>query len=105
MKLSLSRELLIFCIAIIASVALLPGLIYVVGGRLFGAYGAAAGMVGMYRAMLTDLVVPTLAAWIIALCPALCVVLLRLLFGLTRDHSTEPKQIPAVTRREPTISG
>ncbi len=104
MKLSLPRELLIGCSVIIASIAVLPGLIYVVGGRLFGAYGIAGGALSMYRATLSDLATPTWASWAIALSPALCVALLRLVFGLTQDRPTEPP-IAAPTRREPTING
>lgn len=105
MKLSFSRELMIFCIVTIVSIAVLPGLIYVVGGRLFGAYSATEGMIGMYRATLADLAVPTWAAWIITLCPALCILLLRLLFGLTQDHIVEPQPDSTSARREPTVSG
>lgn len=102
MKLSFARELLIVCIVIIASVAVLPGLIYVAGSALFGAYGVAGGVASMYQATFTDLATPTLAAWTIALCPALCVLLLRLLFGLSQSPEADT---PARLRREPTIDG
>ncbi len=105
MKLSLPRELLIGCSVIIASIVVLPGLIYVMGGRLFGAYGLTGGVLSMYRATLSDLATPTWASWAIALSPALCIALLRLLFGLTQDPPTEPAPIAAPTRREPTING
>lgn len=104
MKLSLPRELLIGCSVIIASIVVLPGLIYLVGGRLFGAYGIAGGVFSMYRATLNDLATPTWASWVIALSPALCVVLLRLLFGLTQSLPAEPTMSAAPTRREPTIN-
>jgi len=104
MKLSLPRELLIGCIVIVASLVVLPGLIYIVGSRLFGAYGLAGGVMSMYRATLADLATPTLAAWAIALCPALCVVLLRLLFGLSQRPDTDPPTTPMNLRREPTIN-
>jgi len=100
MKLSLPRELLIGCIVIVASLAVLPGLIFIVGNKLFGAYGVAGGMASMYRATLADLAVPTLAAWTLALCPALCIVLLRLLFGLSQNAG---KKATARSRREPTV--
>ena len=103
MKLSLPRELLIGCIVVVASVAVLPGLIYAVGGKLFGAYGTAGGASSIYQAMLTDLATPTLAAWTIALCPALCVLLLRLLFGLSQRPSIDTEERPARARREPSI--
>jgi uncharacterized membrane protein len=103
MKLSLSRELLIGCIVIVVSVAVLPGLIYVVGGKLFGAYGTTGGMSSMYQAMLTDLATPTLAAWTIALCPALCILLLRLLFAMSQSPSAETTDRPTRVRREPSI--
>jgi hypothetical protein len=100
MKLSVARELLIGCIVIVATVVVLPGLIYVVGSKLFGAYGIKGGMASLYQATLTDLATPTLSAWAIVLCPAACVVLLRLLFGFSQ--STTASATTRV-RREPGI--
>jgi hypothetical protein len=100
MKLSVTRELLIAGVAVIASIAVLPGLIYTVGTKLFGAYGIAGGMSSMYQATLTDLAKPTVAAWTIALCPAVCIVLLRLLFGLSQSSVAETA---ARSRHEPTV--
>lgn len=99
MKLSVTRELLISCCVIVASIVVLPGVIYVVGNKLFGAYGIAGGVSSMYQAMLTDLATPTLSAWTIALCPAVCVVLLRLLFG---SSQTQAAELPRA-RREPGV--
>jgi hypothetical protein len=102
-RLSLPRELLIACIAIVASIVVLPGLIYVVGSRIFGAYGAAGGVLTLYKATLANLAAPTLAAWTIVLCPALCIVLLRLVFGLTQDRTDAQASVVPPIRREPTI--
>jgi hypothetical protein len=98
MKLSVTRELLICCLVIAISAAVLPGLIFIVGGKLFGAY--AGGMSSMYQATFTDLATPTLAAWTIVLCPAVCVALLRLLFGLSQDVKAPAR---SRSRREPTV--
>jgi hypothetical protein len=109
---SIRRELLIILLALCISVAALPGLIYVVGERLFGAYGSD-GMMGLYHATFTDLMVPRIAAWTLLFAPTLCVILLRVLFHLTaaKPDAPEPRHEPShepapaqATRREPTIS-
>lgn len=103
---SLRREVLIVLLAIFLSVLLLPGLIYAVGGHLFGPYGTAGGMGGLYRATLMDLWVPRLAAWALVLAPAICIALLRVIFRCTqpqRDESPPPPQARPL-RKEPTIN-
>lgn len=103
MPINIRRELAIVLITICCSVLILPGLILVAGSQIFGAYGSAGGFAGIYAATLNDLLVPTLAAWIIVAGPALCVVLLRLTL-----HLTQPDEAPTPAsqrqRREPTIS-
>jgi hypothetical protein len=109
---SIRREVLIVLLALCVSIAVLPGLIYLVGERLFGAYGSD-GMAGLYRATLTDLMVPRIAAWTLLFAPTLCVILLRVVFHLTAAkpdasesaHESAHEPAPAqATRREPTIS-
>ncbi len=107
---SVSRELLIAALAIVTSALLLPGLIYVVGSKLFGSYGQAGGMSSMYLATLQDLSVPRLAAWTLVLAPALCLCLLRLVIHATASgpDNDQPKQRSAAAnknRREPTLNG
>ncbi|MGE0113891.1 MAG: hypothetical protein AB7T07_03240 [Steroidobacteraceae bacterium] len=101
---SLRRELLIASLATALSALLLPGLIYVIGGRLFGAYGSTGGVLSLYRTTLTDVVVPKLTAWIIVFGPALSLLLLRLSFHLTRQTPESASQTQPPSRREPTIN-
>jgi hypothetical protein len=106
-RFSIRREFIIITVVIMLSMLLLPGLIYVVGGRLFGAYGTAGGVGQIYLATLGDLVAPRLAAWTLLLGPALCVALLRAIFRLTAsntaDNTTDKATSVANLRREPTI--
>lgn len=100
---SIRRELLITVMTFGLTMLLLPGLIYVVGGRLFGTYGGAGGAFDFYQTTLSDLMVPRLTAWIIVLGPTVVLLSLRLIFHLTRQmpEATIPqKRRP---RREPTI--
>ena len=101
--LNMRRELSIVLITISCSVILLPGLIFVVGSRIFGAYGSTGGIVSMYQATLKDFLELRLATWIIVLGPAICVALLRLTFRLTQSVET-PDPAPQRTRREPTLN-
>ncbi len=103
--LNLRRELVITLIAICGSVLVLPGLIFAVGSRLFGAYGSTGGVFSIYQAVLNDLLALRFAAWIIIFGPALCIALLRLIFRLTPpDKASEPEPAPERTRREPTLN-
>ena len=100
--LNIRRELGIVLITICGSVIVLPGLIFAVGSRIFGAYASTGGFASIYQATLSDLLTPRFAAWIIVVGPALCIALLRVTFRLTRsDPSPEPA---ASRRREPTLS-
>lgn len=99
-----ARELLIAIALIAGSLAILPGIIYAVGMRLFGNY--QGGVRQMYLDTLADLLKPTWAAWILALTPALCVLALRLIFRrpniapseVANDSESKPR------RQEPTVS-
>jgi hypothetical protein len=104
MKLSLRRELLIVSGTLLISVATLPALIYLVGGKLFGPYGATGGMRSLYVSIANDLSKPTLASWTLVLCPAICVLLLRLLFALTQSSAETSARSVATQRREPTVN-
>ncbi len=101
--LNMRRECSIVLITICCSVIVLPGLIFAVGGRIFGVYGDTGGIVSFYQATLSDLLIPRFAAWIIVLGPALCIVLLRLIFRLTSQNETPDPPIQR-TRREPTLN-
>ena len=101
---SLRRELLIALLVLAISAVCLPGMIYAVGGMLFGVYDE--GLVGMYRATFTDLRTPRLAAWVLLATPTLSVVLLRVLFRLTSKAPIAEQSTAAQTqRREPTLGG
>jgi hypothetical protein len=106
--LNIRRELGIVLITIYSSVLILPGLIFAVGSRLFGAYASTGGastggFASIYQATLTDLLTPKPAAWIIVVGPALCIALLRLTFRLTQPNET-PAPASQRKRREPTLS-
>ncbi|MGC3980489.1 MAG: hypothetical protein QM808_04435 [Steroidobacteraceae bacterium] len=101
---SLRRELLIALLVIALTVLIVPGVIYAVGTRLFGVYGAD-GIGGIYGAVLIDLAVPRLAAWTIFLGPAVCVALIRLVFQLTGNPAPSSPPTQRSLRREPTIQG
>ncbi len=108
-RLSIGRELLVASGTLVLSLAVLPCVIYLVGMGFFGPYdggngGGANGVIDMYAATLSDLLVPRLAAWIIAVGPAVCVVALRLIFKLTQQHTAETPSVPTM-RREPIIGG
>lgn len=99
---SLRRELAIALLTICCAILVLPGLIYLVGSQIFGAYGETGGIANLYQATLSDLMVPRLAAWTLVLGPALCIVLLRLVLRFT--SSDQPvAQSAQRKRREPTF--
>lgn len=100
---SFGRELLVFAIAVCVSAAVLPGLIYIFGGRLFGAYGTAGGIGNIYQAVFADLAGLKVAAWIIVFAPALCLSLLRWIFRLTQTGTTT-RSTARTLRKEPTIN-
>lgn len=100
--LNIRRELSIVLITLCCSVIILPGVIFAVGSRLFGAYGSTNGVLGFYQAVLSDLVTPRFAAWIIVFAPALCIALVRLTFRLTAPSETPDAPVQRM-RREPTL--
>jgi hypothetical protein len=102
--LNVRRELSIVLITICCSAIVLPGLIFAVGSRIFGPYGSTEGIVSIYQTILHDLPEPRLAAWIIAVGPALVIVLLRLIFRLTAPGEPPAPAAAPRTRREPTLN-
>lgn len=100
---SFGRELLVFAITGCVSIAVLPGLIYIFGTRIFGAYGTAGGIGNIYQAVLADLAGLKVAAWIIVFAPAVCLSLLRWIFRLTQTGTTAPSNARTL-RKEPTIN-
>jgi len=98
-----ARELLLAIALIAGSVAILPGVIYAVGMRMFGVY--QGGIRQMYLDTLGDLLKPTWAAWILTLTPALCVLALRLIFRRpeTSSETTNGDDVKPA-RQEPTLN-
>jgi hypothetical protein len=99
---NLPREIGLVLITICASVIILPGLIFVVGSQIFGAYDG--GIAAMYQATLQDFLELRLAAWIIVLSPGLCVLLLRIIFRFTTADPAPESEPVRRTRREPTLN-
>ena len=97
---SIRRELLIALIVALLSMMLLPGLIYLVGRPLFGAY--TAGLAGIYTATLQGLLQLQWAPWVLAFAPAMGVLLLRAVWRLTSANKTS--DAPArPSRQEPRL--
>jgi hypothetical protein len=75
--LSLKKELWIALNTTLFSLLFLPGVIYLVGSRLFSSY--QTGLAGFYSDYLQGLALGYLTAWIVALTPAVTVFLIRAL--------------------------
>ena len=100
------RELALTLAAVVGSLAILPGVIHVVGVKLFGPY--QGGMREFYLNTLKDLLTPAWPAWVLALGPALCLLLVRWIWRTrTTDQSTSGaasgSPSPSNSRREPTL--
>lgn len=100
---SVQREIVIALAVVALSVLLLPGMIYLVGSRIFGPYSSDR-IADIYVATLGDLMVPRMAAWLLLLTPMVCVVLLRMLFGRDQAEPAAPDATPS-SRREPSVNG
>jgi hypothetical protein len=97
---SIRIELWIALIVTLFSLLLLPGLIFLVGSRLFGVY--KSGLAGLYSANLQGLLKLQWAPWLLTLAPSACVWLVRAVLRLTAgteipDRRTRP------SRKEPRL--
>jgi len=95
---ALLRDLVLALLAIAAGMAVLPGIIFLVGGKLFSAYQGGLGQ--FYVNLFNDLLTLGRPAWALTLLPAMCVLLLRWIWR-TPQHVELPAE-PA-SRREPTL--
>jgi hypothetical protein len=98
-----SLELLIALTTVAASLVFLPGIVFVVGSKLFGSYNG--GLRQFYVDTLHDLLTFTWTAWVLILLPALCVLAVRMIFAPMRsvDASANSKP-PTSERKEPTLN-
>lgn len=94
----LLRDLLLTLVTVVGSLAVLPGVIYFVGLKLFGIY--AGGVRQLYLDTFTSLFTPAWSAWILALGPALALLVLRWLWR-SNSHNTTPAVQPS--RQEPSL--
>jgi len=93
---SLTRELLILGVCLLAGVTLVPLLIWVVGNRALGPYthgtNTHAGPMALLGDFLVGLSQGAFTYWLVALGPAILIVLLRICFALLlrRPEATPP---------------
>lgn len=81
----LMTEFWIWLNVTLMSLFLLPGIIYLVGGRLFGSY--RGGLAGFYSDQLRGLTEGQVTAWIITMTPSASLLLIRLLFIKQKENS------------------
>lgn len=94
----LLRDLLLALAAVLGSLAILPGVIYLVGLKLFGTY--SGGVHQLYLDTFASLAAPTWPAWILTLGPALGLLALRWIWR--RQPGNGPSTAQGA-RQEPTL--
>ncbi len=96
---ALLRDLLLTLATVVGSLAILPGIIYLVGLKLLGTY--SGGVRQLYLDTFASLGTPSWPAWILALGPALALLALRWIWRSYPDINA-----PAAaqsSRHEPTL--
>ncbi len=77
MSAGLRKELIIAGVLILFGIAVLPFLVYLVGGAVVGPYEGGEGVGTLYQAILRGLVGLNPATWLLVLSPLTCIELLR----------------------------
>jgi hypothetical protein len=93
-------ELLLALVAVLSSLLLLPGMVYLVGSRLFGTY--PNGLPGLYAAQLEGLLRLEWPAWTLAAVPALALLVCRAIWRWTMAPANG-EVTAARPRREPRL--
>jgi len=81
------RELVAAALLILFGLAALPGLIYLVGTTIIGAYENEGGIGTFYDSIFQALTSPRATAWLLILSPYFVVQLLRAVVALRRPGS------------------
>jgi hypothetical protein len=97
----LGLELALALSLLLIGAVALPVVIFLVGSRLFGAYGAGPSVTTFYGNFVGDLVTAKPAAWAIVLGPLLLAYLVRAILGSFSFSSKEPDEPSKSKRVEP----
>jgi len=97
----LGLELALALSLLLIGAVALPVVIFFVGSRLFGAYGARPSVTTFYGNFVGDLATARPAAWAIAMGPLLLVYLVRGILGSFSVSSKEPDARSKPKRVEP----
>jgi hypothetical protein len=101
---AVSREVLIFGVALVIGLVVVPLLIWVMGNRVLGPYTHGtqthAGPMALLGDFFTGLGRGWVSYWLVALGPAAMIVFVRLVYALLR-----PREAAAAQSAEPTRSG